>query len=1567
MANFTDFNYQGEPSASDFIVGYKGDGTVEQRTTVNDLLSASLASKGVRFLGNQSVAIGDGNTANQNSLAIGDANAAQGLNSLAQGDSNQVTGLWSTAMGISNKATGDISFAHGDSNQARDEACYAGGALNIAEGQASHAEGYGNIASGPYSHAQGYNNCTGGYMDGGTAYGGAHAQGGYNIVAIPLAHAQGFANKIGYLQFVDWYATNPPRLGFGMSGITLSSLNVYGLTNPLLSSSVRLFFISDNGVTTYSAYVSSTQDAYNDPYGGTTGFTIFLKNDASAVLPADDYFGPQLVCVPLTAYDGTTSFSNIGVGAYAQGYNNLVPGNYASAQGTGNTAAGYASHAAGNGSSTGSMAVNAVAHGSLCVAEGRVSHAIGTRARAAHDYSYVWNSNPNVAGNYFSSSVSGQYCVNAPGGIALSGAPTSVEGLVVKNGNNIVADWPNGQPGYNNSIEKLSASSVLGIGNSAIYLNLGAGGFTSYNYGTNINGVNNIVNAGASNVQGASNYVQAAGVQVAGLNNNMGMHASSVEGIYNTVGRPITIAKTVSATNTIFLHEPVNTTASGIAPGERVAIDGIQGITSSVATSFNTKKIFTVVTANANERFFTVAEPLTSMQSYVDDKPYDDYRFVVGIAAWTTSGNINYTGAHAEGSFNYILQKNSHAEGMNNTVASSVGHAEGLGNFAGNTSHVQGLETRAGMNVAYFDSYNAATKTFQLYTNYLSSFNTFNAVDMVPNSVLYFIEGGVSSTSGRRNLVRFVVLSADAALGTVTALSAVRSTDIISSGSSTLSRSQQLLGLIGSTDHAQGVYTVAANSYTNAEGYASIAKGIASHAGGTRSTAQHDYSYAWSSGDGTTTLNRQNHATTRTGQYMVSAHGGVFLPGKVGIGTDSMDNALTVVGTISATSITAGSIAYTNADFNNLPTYKTYQTNVAVKNANWSAVSAAQLAEINYFNNQGTFASPGGFIVKGHSPDYSTSIQNLPGYGTYGMWLQNVDNMDPGTTFVSDGRAMVTHAMSFRAGINNFTAGSDHNHVQWQGSPSNSTQAWQMTNGGNNGSVYGYQFPYTNRFMVHTLPQYQISTSIAAISGYFDTRDANLGTDSDRLTGVKLIVDALAGAGNYNLINVGEVVGFTLNPGLVGLAAVIYETQCTQVSSNASGTLSAFQFDFFIGNGTNWSPAFRGIQAVNLKSRANGGNPGVNQITSQIGNPSTQYVGITGSYRGMNKHCLARFTTGSLLTSFKPGSPLTLWIPKSMPSSSPIGSGFITSDKISTFALGTFPTGVRSGYFDAFVVNISGGDMEFALCNLMDSYSFENRSWPISAAGTAGWLLYGGTQDTVHRPTFGTTGFYFEREPWSFNGTNFLSGGMIKCVGLGNSEVYGDFSYGLGFRGVVLGKKSGTFAGDYNAVFGDNSVALGGSNLISTSGNQVVIGTFNDPNTNSLFVVGSGASDTTRKNVFEVTGAGDTKQSGFNIKSVSNIAGAGGTQGTATPITTDVVTVTGGANGSGIILPATNGGHFLQIFNYAGGATTIYIYPNVGGTIKNQSLATNAPYTLFIGEGTVAYIQSISANTWYLY
>jgi hypothetical protein len=650
-------------------------------------------------------------------------------------------------------------------------------------------------------------------------------------------------------------------------------------------------------------------------------------------------------------------------------------------------------------------------------------------------------------------------------------------------------------------------------------------------------------------------------------------------------------------------------------------------------------------------------------------------------------------------------------------------------------------------------------------------------------------------------------------------------------------------------------------------------------------------------------------------------------------GTLTVNNSATFYGTIS----TAGNLFS--------PSFATF-----VKNASYPTLSSTLTNNSGYFNSQGTFASPGGFIIKGHSPDYSTSIQNLPGYGTYGLWLQNVNDMDPGSTLISDGRAAVTHAMAFRAGINNFTGGADHNHVQWQGAPFNPTQSWQMTNGGSL-NVYGYGAnTYTQRFMVHTLPQYQDSTTITATSGIIDTTNATLITSTDRLSGVVILLDAYSAPVNYNLITPGSVVGIVVNPGLVGLNAVTFNSQCTQVSSNATGTLTAYKFDFFIGSGTNWVPASRGTQAINLKSRANGGNPGVSLIASQIGtNPSTQYVGLTGSYRGMNKHALARFTTANILTAYKPGSPLTLWIPTAMPSTSPIGTGFITSDKIATFAQGTFPSGVRTGYFDAFVISVSGTDMEFALCNLMDSYSFENRFWPIEATGTAGWVLYGGTQDTVHRPTFGTTGFYFEREPWYFDGTNYLSGGMIKNVSLGNSESYGNYSYGLGFRGAVLGNKSGTFAGDYNAVYSDNSVALGGEGLISLSSTpyQAVVGKYNNPNNNALFVVGAGTNNTSRVNVLEANNNNLTVTG--SLSTTQGIVCAPSTF-TAFDTVTDAALImdfTRGATSGGMYVRRSNGQQ-RSIFNYQDSTGNIDV-----GTFSNN---INSVSIKAGGSGLTGYI-----------
>ena len=85
----------------------------------------------------------------------------------------------------------------------------------------------------------------------------------------------------------------------------------------------------------------------------------------------------------------------------------------------------------------------------------------------------------------------------------------------------------------------------------------------------------------------------------------------------------------------------------------------------------------------------------------------------------------------------------------------------------------------------------------------------------------------------------------------------------------------------GLASHAQNFKTTAAGTY--------------SHAAGNYAEAAHDRSWIWK-GDTTTDV----ISTTRTDQFLVSAAGGVYVPGSVGIGTDSIANALTVNGSVSA-------------------------------------------------------------------------------------------------------------------------------------------------------------------------------------------------------------------------------------------------------------------------------------------------------------------------------------------------------------------------------------------------------------------------------------------------------------------------------------------------------------------------------------------------------------------------------------------------------------------------------------------------------------------------------------------
>ena len=100
----------------------------------------------------------------------------------------------------------------------------------------------------------------------------------------------------------------------------------------------------------------------------------------------------------------------------------------------------------------------------------------------------------------------------------------------------------------------------------------------------------------------------------------------------------------------------------------------------------------------------------------------------------------------------------------------------------------------------------------------------------------------------------------------------------------------------GNNSHAQNFNTIAAGFASHAEGGSTLASRQYSHAAGTYVHAAHDRTWIWKGSTDTGVL-----STTRTQQFLVSAGGGVYIPSNVGIGTDNNSNALTVVGTVSAT------------------------------------------------------------------------------------------------------------------------------------------------------------------------------------------------------------------------------------------------------------------------------------------------------------------------------------------------------------------------------------------------------------------------------------------------------------------------------------------------------------------------------------------------------------------------------------------------------------------------------------------------------------------------------------------
>ena len=266
--------------------------------------------------------------------------------------------------------------------------------------------------------------------------------------------------------------------------------------------------------------------------------------------------------------------------------------------------------------------------------------------------------------------------------------------------------------------------------------------------------------------------------------------------------------------------------------------------------------------------------------------------------------------SHAEGNSNTASGPYSHAEGDSNTASGTASHAEGNDTSAsGPYSHTEGSSTATGRRNAFL-TYTAATQTFT-FANTVSANFSFAS----PGTLLRGYEDYELGTffnivvASRSNITGDIVATTDeiGANSNNGYLFDNAGTFSHAEGDTTVASGQASHAEGGNTtasgnySHAEGTSTTASGANSHAEGVITTARGNTSHAAGSYAEAAHDRSWIWKGSTATNII-----STTRTDQFMVSAAGGVYIPGNVGIGTAANDRALTIAGSVSGSSTITG-------------------------------------------------------------------------------------------------------------------------------------------------------------------------------------------------------------------------------------------------------------------------------------------------------------------------------------------------------------------------------------------------------------------------------------------------------------------------------------------------------------------------------------------------------------------------------------------------------------------------------------------------------------------------------------
>jgi hypothetical protein len=690
----------------------------------------------------------------------------------------------------------------------------------------------------------------------------------------------------------------------------------------------------------------------NFTFGAASLSSVFQKIAVNTNLTSEHsvrIHGNVAVSVPIGGYQPII-FSTNSNGGIQEGQSTLALGMYSHAEGAGSQAIGGYSHAEGLNTRAGershaegeaTLASSAASHseGVNTFASGIASHTEGWRTSTGEKVTFVSHLTGNTVStftfaNNLSSKFDGVLAGTLIGGYGRNGfGGTNYFVLTVTARDTIngtISATPNTIGGY----QLVSSSLNYLVNFSGSYAHAEGVNTTAAGYSSHAEGNNTTASGTASHAEGDNTTAFGYAAHTEGINASATGVGSHAEG-RNTqaIGGYSHAAGLLAAANNFnsWIWRGSSSLPAGTISTTRdgqfmISAEGGSAFFGNVGINTDNKDNALTIVGNISGNNLRTSFGLGSATG--------DYSFAQGLAiAGGTYSHAEGLSTLAHGDFG------SHSEGQQSIAWGGSSHSEGTGGISyGNASHVEGFEcVAAGVNshaegrasitgeTARYANYDASTKTFTFTPETSSLFNT-----VVAGMPLKALGGVVRRT--------FFVQARDTITGTITATNPVftsnQTNGLIYSPTTTLGQYAHAEGdsskAVGNASHAEGLGTIALGNNSHSEGRNTIAFGVGSHAAGNRAMAAHDYSYVWA--DGNQIFGSVIAASsTRVGQYMVSASGGMFVPGKMGIGIDCYSpglssNALTVVGTLSVAGPIEAQSSVIPVSVTNLATDRTFSS-----------------------------------------------------------------------------------------------------------------------------------------------------------------------------------------------------------------------------------------------------------------------------------------------------------------------------------------------------------------------------------------------------------------------------------------------------------------------------------------------------------------------------------------------------------------------------------------------------------------------------------------------------------------